>query len=151
MTDQEMKDRMKEIDIERESLRKERLTYEQYFHNREQSRRLEERKQYVGKCFKVDTKWENRNVIYFKVLHIDDRDLIYATCICIGDGYDLRTSKEIDVKIAEIPLWYYNKDSFLHSENEPRLIDLCSEISNADFIKVYEEYIDRFSKEISVS
>ena len=51
MTEQEMRNRMKEIDNERNMLRKEREEYEKYFSDKRIKEQLDNHKQYVGKCF----------------------------------------------------------------------------------------------------
>ena len=51
MTEQEMRDRMKEIDNERNKLKEEREEYEKYFSNKRLKEQLNDHKQYIGKCF----------------------------------------------------------------------------------------------------
>ena len=51
MTEQEMRNRMKEIDNERNKLKEEREEYEKYFSNKRLKEQLNDHKQYIGKCF----------------------------------------------------------------------------------------------------
>ena len=72
MTEQEMRNRMKEIDNERNKLKEEREEYEKYFSNKRLKEQLNDRKQYIGKCFisKNEPSNEEKQIKAFKVLRI---------------------------------------------------------------------------------
>ena len=65
MTEQEMRNRMKEIDNERNKLKEEREIYEKYFSDKKSKERLEDRKQYIGKCFISKNEQNNKQKLKF--------------------------------------------------------------------------------------
>ena len=89
MTEQEMRNRMKEIDNERNKLKEEREEYEKYFSNKRLKEQLNDHKQYIGKCFisKNEPSNEQKQIKAFKVLGIlENPNERYAECIALIDG-----------------------------------------------------------------
>ena len=112
MTEQEMRNRIKEIDRERNNLRKEREEYEKYFSDKMLKEQLNNRKQYIGKCFisKNESSNEQKQIKAFKVLRIlENPNERYAECIALVDGYESNCWNVKAIKNQVIGLWTYNK------------------------------------------
>ena len=143
MTEQEMRNRMKEIDEERNNLRKEREEYEKYFSNKKLNEQLNEHKQYIGKCFisKNEPSNEHKQIKAFKVLGIlENPNERYAECIVLVDGYESNCWNVKAIKNQVIGLWTYNKLRLMNSESDPKVIDFYREISQEEFETLYREY-----------
>ena len=151
MTDQEMRERMKKIDLERDRLKKERETYEAYFREKREDEEYDLRKKFEGRCFKVSGTWHNSPIKYFKILNVSEENIEDADCVCVFDGYGMRGCKEKGIEITTLSLWYYNDHKLLHHGNEPLMIDVCTEITKEDFLNIYDEVINEMAEEISVS
>ena len=151
MTDQEMRERMQKIDLERERLKEERETYETYFREKREDEEYERRKSYEGKYYEVSGTWKNNNVKYFKILNVSEENIENAECLCIFDGYGFCGCEERGIKTTTLSLWYYNDNKLLHHGDEPLMIDVCTEISQEQFLTMYEEITDEIAEEISVS
>ena len=143
MTDQEMRNRMKEIDNERNKLKEEREEYEKYFSNKRLKEQLNDRKQYIGKCFisKNEPSNKNNQIKAFKVLRIlENPNERYAECIALIDGYESNCWNVKAVKNQVIGLWNHNKSRLMNSESEPKVIDFYREILQEEFETLYREY-----------
>lgn len=142
MTEQEMRNRMKEIDEERNNLRKEREEYEKYFSNKKLKEQLNEHKQYIGKCFisKNELSNEQKQIKAFKVLDLENSNERCAECIALVDGYESNCWNVKAIKNQVIGLWTHNKLRLMNSELDPKVIDFYREISQEEFETLYREY-----------
>ena len=143
MTEQEMRNRIKEIDKERDNLRKEKEEYEKYFSDKRLKEQLNNRKQYIGKCFisKNESSNEQKQIKAFKVLKIlENPNERYAECITLVDGYESNCWNVKAIKNQVIGLWTHNKFRLMNSESEPKVIDFYREISQEEFETLYREY-----------
>ena len=143
MTEQEMRNRMKEIDNERNKLKEEREEYEKYFSNKRLKEQLNDRKQYIGKCFisKNEPSNNNNQIKAFKVLRIlENPNERYAECIALIDGYESNCWNVKAVKNQVIGLWNHNRSRLMNSESEPKVIDFYREILQEEFETLYREY-----------
>ena len=143
MTEQEMRNRMKEIDNERNKLKEEREEYEKYFSNKRLKEQLNDHKQYIGKCFisKNEPSNEQKQIKAFKVLGIlENPNERYAECIALIDGYESNCWNVKAIKNQVIGLWTYNKLRLMNSESDPKVIDFYKEISQEEFETLYREY-----------
>ena len=143
MTEQEMRNRMKEIDNERNKLKEEREEYEKYFSNKRLKEQLNDRKQYIGKCFisKNEPSNKNNQIKAFKVLRIlENPNERYAECIALVDGYESNCWNVKAIKNQVIGLWTHNKLRLMNSESDPKVIDFYKEISQEEFEILYREY-----------
>ena len=143
MTEQEMRNRMKEIDNERNMLGKEREEYEKYFSDKRIKEQLNNHKQYVGKCFvsKNEPSNEQTQIKAFKVLGIlENPNERYAECIALVDGYESNCWNVKAIKNQVIGLWKHNKFRLMNSESDPKVIDFYREISQEEFETLYREY-----------
>ena len=143
MTEQEMRNRIKEIDRERNNLRKEREEYEKYFSDKRLKEQLNNRKQYIGKCFisKNESSNEQKQIKAFKVLRIlENPNERYAECIALVDGYESNCWNVKAIKNQVIGLWTHNKLRLMNSETDPKVIDFYKEISQEEFETLYREY-----------
>ena len=143
MTEQEMRNRIKEIDRERNNLRKEREEYEKYFSDKRLKEQLDNRKKYIGKCFisKNELNNEKKQIKAFKVLRIlENPNERYAECIAIVDGYESNCWNVKAIKNQVIGLWTHNKLRLMNSESDPKVIDFYKEISQEEFETLYREY-----------
>ena len=143
MTEQEMRNRIKEIDKERNNLREEKEEYEKYFLNKRLKEQLNNRKQYIGKCFisKNEPNNEEKQIKAFKVLRIlENPNEEYAECIALIDGYESNCWNVKAIKNQVIGLWTNNKLRLMSSESDPKVIDFYKEISQEEFETLYREY-----------
>lgn len=142
MTEQEMRNRMKEIDKERNNLRKEREEYEKYFSDKRLKEQLNNHKQYIGKCFisKNEPSNENKQLKAFKVLGIlENPNERYAECIALVDGYESNCWNVKAIKNQTVGLWTDN-NRLMNIETYPKVIDFYKEISQEEFELLYREY-----------
>ncbi len=149
MTEQEMCNRMKEIDKERDMLREEREGYEKYFSDKRLKEQLNNRKQYIGKCFisKNELTNEQKQIKAFKVLRIlENPNESYAECIVLIDGYDSNYWNVKAIKNQVIGLWVHNKLRLMSSKLDSKVVDFYKvidyyrEISQEEFETLYREY-----------
>ena len=143
MTEQEMRNRIKEIDKERNNLRKEKEEYEKYFLDKRLKEQLDNRKKYIGKCFisKNELNNEEKQIKAFKVLRIlENPNEEYAECIALVDGYESNCWNVKAIKNQVIGLWTNNKFRLMGSKTDPKVIDFYREISQEEFETLYREY-----------
>lgn len=143
MTEQEMRNRMKEIDKERNKLKEEREGYEKYFSDKKLKEQLNDHKQYIGKCFisKDYSENEQKQIKAFKVLEIlESPNERYAQCIALIDGYESNCWNVKAIKNQVVGLWTHNRLRLMNNESDPKVIDFYKEISQEEFEKLYKEY-----------
>ena len=143
MTEQEMRNRIKEIDKERNNLRKEKEEYEKYFLDKRLKEQLDNRKKYIGKCFisKNELNNEEKQIKAFKVLRIlENPNEEYAECIALVDGYESNCWNVKAIKNQVIGLWTNNTLRLMNKETDPKVIDFYKEISQEEFETLYREY-----------
>ena len=143
MTEQEMRNRIKEIDKERYNLRKEKEEYEKYYSDKRVKERLNNHKQYIGKCFisKNESSNDQKQIKAFKVLRVlESPNERYAECIALVDGYESNCWNVKAIKNQVIGLWTNNKFKLMGSELDPKVIDFYKEISQEEFETLYREY-----------
>lgn len=145
MTEQEMRDRIKEIDEEREKLREEKNEYEKYLRDKEQKREYEERKKFVGKCFMLKEDSIKNNVKAFKITKIvSEHNRNFAECLALTNGMELNCWDEKAIKTMVIGLWCHNTPKFRSFPSDPLKIDSYEEISKDEFKTLYKEYLSVF-------
>ena len=143
MTEQEMCNRMKEIDKERNKLKEEREGYEKYFSDKKLKEQLNNHKQYIGKCFISNNEPSNKQkqIKAFKVLGIlESPNERYAQCISLVDGYESNCWNVKAIKNQVVGLWAPNKHRLMSNESDPKVIDFYKEIPQEEFDKLYREY-----------
>lgn len=151
MTDLEMKNRMKEIDEERNKLSLEKRKYEKYFEDKKKKEELNSRRSYIGKCFisKDDVRNENKHIKAFKIVDIlNEPNTRYADCVTLIDGYENNCWNTRAVKFQVVGLWHYNKIQTYHDESDPKMIDFYKEITQEEFKSLYKEYINSIEWEV---
>ena len=151
MTEQEMRNRIKEIDKERNNLRKEKEEYEKYFLDKRLKEQLNNRKKYIGKCFisKNELNNEEKQIKAFKVLRIlENPNEEYAECIALVDGYESNCWNVKAIKNQVIGLWTNNKFRLMNKETDPKVIDFYKEISQEEFETLYREYQNNFKDKV---
>ena len=151
MTEQEMRNRIKEIDKERNNLRKEKEEYEKYFLDKRLKEQLKKRKKYIGKCFisKNELNNEEKQIKAFKVLRIlENPNEEYAECIALVDGYESNCWNVKAIKNQVIGLWTNNKFRLMNKETDPKVIDFYKEISQEEFETLYREYQNNFKDKV---
>ena len=134
---------MKEIDNERNKLRKEKEEYEKYFSDKKLKEQLNDHKQYIGKCFisKNEPSNEQKQIKAFKVLEIlESPNERYAQCITLIDGYESNCWNVKAIKNQVVGLWTHNRLRLMNNESDPKVIDFYKEISQEEFEKLYREY-----------
>ena len=145
MTEQEMRDRIKEIDEERNKLREEKNEYEKYLRDKEQKREYEKRKKFVGKCFMLKEDSIEKNVKAFKITKIvSEHNRNFAECLALTNGIELNCWNEKAIKTIVIGLWCHDTPEFRSSTSDPLEIDSYEEISKDEFKTLYKEYLSVF-------
>lgn len=132
MADLEMKNRMKEIDEERNKLSLEKRKYEKYFEDKKKKEESSLRKSYIGKCFisKDDIRNENKHIKAFKIVDIlNEPNIRYANRVTLIDRYENNCWNTRAVKFQVVGLWHYNKIQLCHGISDPKMIDFYEEIT----------------------
>lgn len=147
LTEEEMKNRMKEIDEIRASLRDERSVYEDYFDKKRRGKERVSRMDFIGKCFtSLDIK-ENKYsyVKAFKILDVlyppNER---YAECLAIIDGVRTSAWEEKGVLRMVIPLWTHNVTRLMPKEGDLKIIDYYSEIEE----DIFDDMVDEINEKV---
>lgn len=152
MTEEQMRQRMKEIDEERDKLRFERQEYEKYFSDKKRKEELDNHKNYIGKCFATCDKAENeqKHIKAFKVIDVlDSPNERYASCVVLIDGHRSTCWKEYGMQIMTIGLWTANKLRMMSRELDPKVIDFYKEITQEEFEQMSVEYLNKVTDEIA--
>jgi hypothetical protein len=142
MTDDEMRDRIKEIEKQRQELSDEKRKYETYLYEKKKQEDQKKRECFVGKCFvtKDDRRNEAKYIKAFKILKLADaKSDKYAECLIIKDGYHNTAWEEKGVMITVLGLWTANTMRMISSPTEPKMIDMYQEISQEEFDKLFDK------------
>ena len=145
MTEEQMRQRMKEIDAERNKLRTEKEEYENYFSNKKRQEELENHQNFVGKCYLIRNSLQGINeykyIKSFKILQIlDEPNGNYAICMALIDGYRSTCFHEYGIQLMTLPLWTPNTRKLMSHESDPKVIDLYHEIERENFNNLYKSY-----------
>lgn len=143
MTENEMKERIKEIDKERRELKAERQEYEKYFSDKRKKEELNNRIKFEGKCFSTKnlSSSEHKHIQTFKILKVlSEPDETYAECIVVIDGCRSSCKNKLGVQIMTLPLWESNAYRLMSKESDPKMIDMYKEITQEEFNSIYEKY-----------
>ena len=145
MTEQEMKKRMKEIDEERDKLKKEKEEYESYFSNKKKGEEINQRKALEGKCFvsaDIKTRFNDKGYIKaFRILNVlEHPNECSAECLVLIDGFRSSCWAEYGIQIMTLGLWYPNQLRLKNNPEDPKMIDLYKEISEQEFFELYRRY-----------
>lgn len=150
MTDKEKKDRIVELEIEIEKLRKEREKYRKQLVVKKTKNEIEERKKLVGRCFiqninKVGNNY--KGIKAFKILelltHPNEK---YAKCLVLYDGMGNNCWNEQSIKICVFGLWTKNTLYLMSDESDPNVIDFYKEISDEYFQILFDSHLDDLEK-----
>ena len=143
MTEEQMQERMKEIDKQREELKSERQKYENYFYHKKRKELLDDHKKFEGKCFVTKNLSGNEytHIRAFKILKVlPEPNEHYAECIVIIDGLRSSCWNEFGIQGMTLPLWIPNTSRLMSKESDPKVIDMYKEISQEDFATLYNTY-----------
>ena len=144
MTEEQMRNRMKEIDEERDKLKFERKTYENYFSDKKMKEKVEDHKKLEGKCFLTKNYKDNKNeyVKAFKVLRVlDYPNENCAECLVLIDGRRKGCWNEYGVQTMVLFLWSQNEPRLMARESDPKMIDFYKEISETQFEYLYRKHM----------
>lgn len=151
MTENEMRERMKEIDKERDDLKLERQKYEKYFSDKKRKELLECHSKFVSKCFSTKNLSGNEysHIKAFKILKVLPKpNEHYAECIVIIDGLRSSCWNEFGIQEMTLPLWIPNTLRLMSKESDPKVIDMYKEISQEDFATLYSTYKKKLQDKI---
>ena len=152
MTEEQMRERMKEIDTEREELKSERQKYENYFYDKKRKELLDDHKKFEGKCFITKNLSENehRYIKAFKILKVlSEPNERYAECVVLIDGYRSSCWNEFGIQGMTLPLWCSNKLRLMSKETDPKMINMYEEISLEEFNTLHNTYKREIADKIS--
>ena len=148
MTDDEMRDRIKEIEKQRQELSDEKRKYETYLYEKKKQKDRKKRECFIGKCFvtKDDRRNETKYIKAFKILKLEDeKSDKYAECLIVKDGYHNTAWEEKGVMTSVLGLWTANTMRMLSNPNEPKMIDMYKEITQEEFDKLFDESMKTLS------
>lgn len=151
MTEQEMRNRIKEIDNERDKLREEKLKYEEYFFNKKRKEALDNHKSFIGKCFVTKGLSENQEkyIKAFKIIEVlDNPNENYALCVVLIDGYRYTCWNEYGIQIMTLALCTSNTRSMISKASDPLVIDLYKEFSQSEFESLYKKYQNKLDDKV---
>ena len=144
ITEKEMRDRIKEIDEQRNALSAEKRKYESILADKERKNVLEAHKEFEGKCF-ISLNYqknETKEVKAFKILRMMDVPYErYAECVALVDGYESNCWNVKAIKITTLPVWCKNKNKMISSPSDPRMIDMYELVNEEDFMAVYNQFL----------
>lgn len=143
MTENEMRERMKNIDKEREELKAERQKYEKYFSDKKKREVLNNHIKFEQKCFSTKnlSNNEHRYIKAFKILKVlSEPNERWAECIVIIDGCRSSCWDEFGIQGMTLPIWIPNTSRLMSKESEPKMIDMYEEITQENFNSIYEKY-----------
>lgn len=151
MTEEQMEQRIKDINEEMKKLRLEQKEYEKYFSDKKEKEKLESRQNFVGKCY---ISKDLKNCIKaFKIIKLIDTNANEALCMVLIDGYRYTCWEEYGVQIMTLPLWHPDMLKTMGKETDPKTIDFYKEINQEDFdamYKVYKQKINEVNKQALV-
>lgn len=148
MTEDEMKKRIKEIDDETYKLKEERKTYKEYLKNENLRKEYENHKSYIGKYYKLNEvdKQEIKHIKAFKIIDVlKDPNEKFATCLILGHGNRNNCWTEYGIDINIIGLWTSIYPQ-LFTQEGLKVIDYCGEITEDEFMKLYDEHLKIIEK-----
>lgn len=151
MTEEQMRERIKEIEKEKDKLRAEQEEYERYFLEKKLEEKLLAHKTYVGKCYISKNSKENKNkhIKAFKILEVLDLpNENYAKCIMLINGSERNCWNSYGTKIEVLDLWNPNISRMIYKESDPKVIDMYKEISHKQFEKLYLDHNFKLDDEV---
>lgn len=143
MTEEQMKERMKEIDEIRRNLSQEKLEYEKYFDDKRKTEEDKKKQSFCGKCFILKDEDELKDypdddyVKAFKIIKVIDRN--YAECIIITEGIREGIQEEIGISRMNLGLWTYSFHRKFR-RSDALVIDCYKEISEEEFNNFINEH-----------
>lgn len=142
MSETEMRNRIKEIDVIRFNLNKEREEYYIYLCQKQLEKEREEKKQMIGKCFKFPSSFPIFHYEYvqaIKVLSVEEQYANSAVCLALikkeGENY-------IGVQVIDIGLWSDAYNRLKNIETTPKIYNLLKEISAEEFDRLLENRLE---------
>lgn len=151
MTEDKMRERMIEIDEEREKLKVERQKYENYFSDKKKKEMLNNHITFEGKCFHTKdlSNNEHKYIKAFKILHVlSEPNEKYGKCIAIIDGHRNSCWHEFGIQGMILPLWTKNTLKLTSKKSDPKMIDMYEEISEEEFRMIYINYKQEIEEKI---
>lgn len=149
MTDEEMRERIKEIDETTIELCKERRKYASYLYEKERQNLIQMHKNDIGKCYVLINN-PREDAEYFRAFKIIDvcasPNDTSAHCIVLIDrykplidGYKRTYYREYGVKLETLPVWGRITKDF-RTKNDKKLIDFYKEITEEEFLRLYDRF-----------
>lgn len=151
MTEEEMLNRIKEINQETKKLSLEKREYENFLFNKKKNERFESHKRYIGKCYisKGFVGNENKYIKAFKIIKILDKpNENKALCTALVDGYRTTCWKEYGIQNMVLDVWGYNKYRMINEESDPKVLDFYNEITQEEFERLYREHLNKIEDNI---
>ena len=154
MTDEERKERIKELDKDIERMRKERNEYQEQLLSKKRNNKMEERKKLIGKCFVQKTGIDNvgnnnKEIKAFKILELlDEPNENYAKCLVLYRGFSDNCWSELSIKVKVLGLWIKSVARLMYRESDLDVIDFYNEISNEKFEVLFDDYLRDLEKHL---
>lgn len=142
MTKNEMKERIREIDKERNRLAKEKQSYEELLRQDKTKDIIEEHRKHVGECYVPTVRLDERNrfIRAFRILNVlESPNESCAECLVLVNGHRSNCWNESGVIMMTLGLWRPNNLRLMNRESDPKVIDCCHLISKEEFKALLEQ------------
>lgn len=144
MTKNEMKERIREINKERDKLAEEKRTYEKILRQDKTKEIIDEHRSHIGECyiptFCINEK--DRYIKAFKILDVlNEPNESSAKCLVLIDGSRSTCWNEFGINIMTLGLWTANYPVLMSKESDPKVIECCRMISEEEFDALLKQYI----------
>lgn len=147
MTDEQMRERIKEIDSIRVYLKAEKEEYLMAIYEKEEQAERILHEQCIGKCFITKNLPDNRNshIKAFKVIEIPVRPNDYARCLILESGSRTDIWNTWGISNTVLGLWTSNDKRKIPNKTDKKVIDFYQEISEEEFADLYRQFLEEVS------
>ena len=145
MNDEQMRERIKEIDSIRSNLANEKQEYLDILSEKEKQLRCNQHEQFVGKYFAITNLPNNKHsyIKAFKILSVlDSPNEDYAKCLVLIDGCRNNIWVEKGICNMTLGLWNNNVARLISKKSDSKVIDYYHEITEEKFEEIWYQYFE---------
>lgn len=142
MTDEEIKNRINEIDKEREQLKQEREKYLKQIETVKLENKYKEHKKCIGNCY-IATKYREKypHIIAFKIIDVPSSNYqVEAVCVTISNN---SFPKCLSISNEVLALWSQDKVCLMPIKGALQVIDKYKQISSEEFDDMLNEHFQK--------
>lgn len=151
MTEEQMRQRIREINREQNKLRAEKQEYERCLIAKKEEEEKKSHEIYVGKCYLTKGLANNQNgdIKAFKILkQLEDSESKYVQCLVVIEGCRGTCYGSYGVEMMVLNPWSQNKPQLLGRDDAPKMIDFYSEISQEEFENLCKSHMQVIENEL---